>query len=76
MQTMSVPIPRRSINYKDIAYKVFWTAAAGALPTLVVVVQDLPAGWILPATLVVNYLTAMVRQRTGTTAPDLPPPTV
>lgn len=55
-------------DWKDIAFKAFWTAVAAALGVLVVALGDVPTGWAVALAAVANSVLAYVRQFTS------PPP--
>jgi hypothetical protein len=69
----STMIPPTPANLRNIAFKAFWTGAAVVLSTLAVDLADVEAWWIPMVATVVNYALAWVRERLGSTTPDLPP---
>lgn len=70
----TVVIPQKPVNYWDIGFKLFWTTVSFALGYLIQIVADIPAWWAPLLGLAANAALAWIRQRYGTTAPDLPRP--
>jgi len=66
-------VTAQPVNYKDLLFKVFWTAIAVALATLSVELADVDAWFIPPVTGGINYALAWIRQFIGVTSPSLPP---
>jgi hypothetical protein len=67
-----------NLNIKDIFYKLFWTGVSAVLGAALVYVTSLdpPLTWAPIFTLAINAALAWVRQMTGETPPDLPPPSL
>lgn len=61
------------VNWKDLAFKAFWTAASAALGVVAAWVADLDAAYVPVLAAAVNYALAWVRQQLGATPPDAPP---
>lgn len=59
-------------NWKDIAFKVLWTAVAAVLAYAGTLIVDAPVVWIPILTPVFNFATAWVRQQLGATPPEAP----
>jgi hypothetical protein len=59
------------VNWRDLAYKTFWTAVSAVLGSLAVYLTELPPGWAILAIPIVNAIAAFIRQKTGETPPTL-----
>lgn len=61
-----------TVNYKDLLFKIFWTGVAAMVGALGATIADISTWWAVPATMLVTWVLALARQKTGVTPPSLP----
>ena len=61
----------KDINWRDWAFKLFWTGVAAVTGIAVQIAADLPTAWAPILILVANAITAIARQHLGQTPPTL-----
>lgn len=69
----TVTIPPAEVNWRNVLLKGVWTVASVALSYALVVLAGIDAWWVMPISGGVNWALAAVRERLGSTTPDLPP---
>jgi hypothetical protein len=57
-----------SMDYRDVGFKVFWTAAAAGLAVVVEVTAGLPNWWVAVLTPVLTAGMVFARQKVSTTS--------
>lgn len=60
-----------NINWRDWAFKLFWTAVAAVAGVGVQVATDLPSAWAPILILVAQAILSVARQQLGETPPTL-----
>ena len=61
------------MNYRDMAFKLFWTMLNAALAAALVAVAELDVWWGALALAGLQFATTWVRQKVGATPPEAPP---
>jgi hypothetical protein len=63
-----------TFNWRNMAFKLFWTVVATGAGLLVTETAGLPYWWALPLGAAANLVTSFARERLGQTTPTLPGP--